>query len=423
MRHLVALSLLAIPLSGTAAQPGTPAVGKLVIVGGGLSASNASVHRALLDARPASDPTIAIIPSASGAPATSARSFADALVRHGARPEDILVVELAKEDDPATPHVDERTWAGNAASPAEIAKIRKAGAIWFTGGDQLRTTSLLTPAGRETPMLAAIRARLAAGAVVGGTSAGAAIMSRAMITEGDPLSSLLQPVSRQAPVETGAPDNRVSGGGLVMGQGLGFLPSGIVDQHFDARHRLGRLARALFELPATERFGFGIDEDTALVVDLGSGRAGVAGASGVTLVDARGARRLPGQRFGAEGLRLAVANPGDTIDLATLAVGPAPGAAAPVDDPDERQPRVHQQSGGMAVPEPEVGALLADSLFGPNPLSALDRPSLRADAGVIYRFTRLPGAASWDSGGSRSVSGIGFALHPVTVSLAAAGLQ
>jgi cyanophycinase len=248
-------------------------------------------------------------------------------------------------------------------------------------------------------------------------------MSRARITEGDPLASLLQPVSRQAPIESGAADNRVAGGGLVMGRGLGFLPTGLVDQHFDTRRRLGRLARALFELPQAERFGFGIDEDTALRVDLGSARAGVVGASTVTLLDARNASRAPGRRFGADGLRLAVASPGDGIDLATLAVSPAPGAAAALHDPDEEQPRVHQLSGGMAVPEPTVGTLLADSLFGPNPLERLERPSVRADAGVLYRFTRLPGAASWEANGSRSVSGIGFALHPVLVSFAAAGLQ
>lgn len=417
MRRTALLALLLTTPSATAAAPGT-----LVIVGGGLSPSNADVHRAFLQARPADAPRIAIIPSASGAPRSSANAIADTLVRHGASREDIVVVELAREDDPATP-VDERSWAANATNPQEITKIAGAGAIWFTGGDQLRTTSLLAPGGKETPMLAAIRARLSAGAVVGGSSAGAAIMSRAMITEGDPLASLLQPVSRQAPIESGATDNRVAGGGLVLGTGLGFLPNGLVDQHFDARHRLGRLARALFELPEAERFGFGIDEDTALMVDLAARRAGVLGSSSVTILDARGASRSAGRRFGAEGLRLAIANPGDGIDLATLTVSPAAGAAPPRHDPDEQQSRVLQLSGGMAVPEPAVGTLLADSLFGPSPLAQLDRPSVRADAGVMFRFTRLPGAASWEANGSRSVSGIGFALHPVLVSFAAAGLQ
>jgi len=395
--------------------------GTLVIVGGGLSSGNAAVHRAFLDARPKGSLRVAIIPSASGAPATSADSFAKALIRHGADPADIVVVHLAKEDDPDTIGVDEKSWAENATNPAEIAKLAQAGAIWFTGGDQLRSTHLLAPGGRETPMLGAIRARLAQGAVIGGSSAGAAIMSRAMITEGDPLSALLQPVSRQSAVGTGAPDNRVAGGGLVMGQGLGFLPHGLVDQHFDARRRLGRLARALFELPPSDRFGFGIDEDTALVLDLGTRQARVVGEASVTVLDARAATRVPGPRFGADGLQLAVAADGAGIALDTLALTLPTGSRPPQEDPDEAQPRVHQQSGGMAVPEPATGPLLADNLFGARPLPRLDRPSLRHDAGVLYRFTRLPGAVARAHGGNISVSGVDMSIIPVEATLATAG--
>ena len=409
MKLLAALFLLA-------ASPAS-AGGTLIIAGGGLSPSNADVYRSFLAARPADRPGIAIIPAASGAPASSARAIAEALVRHGARPADIGIVRLAAQDDPATPAVDEAGWARNAADPAEIDRIAKAGAIWLTGGDQLRTTSLLAPQGRETPMLAAIRARLAAGAVVGGTSAGAAVMSRMMLTEGDPLASLLLPVARQAPIEAGVPDNRVAGGGLVIGSGLGFLPRGLVDQHFDARQRLGRLARALFELPADSRFGFGIDEDTALLVDLGAGTANVVGAATVTLLDARAARLSPGSRFGAEGIRLAVAGPGDRISLDRLEITAAPGAAAPASATDDAQPGTQHESGGMAVPEPPIAALLADSLFGADPLPRLDRPSVRGNQGVLFRFTRLPGARAWEGPSGPSVAGIALAIQPLTVAM------
>jgi cyanophycinase len=415
MRFLALIALLPAAPAALAADPGT-----LVIVGGGLSSDNAPIHRAFLEARPKGSPQIAIIPSASGAPAASAAAFAKALVRHGADPADIVVVQLAKEDDPDTKDIDEKSWAENATNPAEIARLEQAGAIWFTGGDQLRTTHLLAPGGRETPMLSAIRARLAEGAVIGGSSAGAAIMSRPMITEGDPLSALLQPVSRQSAVGAGAPDNRVSGGGLVMGEGLGFLPHGLVDQHFDARRRLGRLARALFELPPSDRFGFGIDEDTALVVDLGERRARVVGSASVTLLDARAARRTAGPRFMAEGLQLAVAADGAAIALDSLTVTPPPGSRPPRPDPDEAQPRVHQQSGGMAVPEPATGPLLADHLFGAQPLPRLERPSLRGDEGVVYRFARLPGAAVWVQDGHISLAGIAMSIVPAQASLIAA---
>jgi len=416
MKRLLVLLLFALVPSAPALAAGT-----LVIVGGGLSAQNGPVHRAFLAARPADRAQIAIIPSASGAPAESARAFAQALVQHGARAEDIVVVHLAMVDDPGTPAIDESRWATNASDTAEIAKVEGAGAIWLTGGDQLRTTRLLAPGGRETPMLAAIRARLADGAAIGGSSAGAAIMSRAMITEGDPLAALLHPVKRQAAIEAGAPDNRVPGGPLVLGDGLGFLPRGLVDQHFDARRRLGRLARALFELPPAERFGFGIDEDTALVVNLSTGRAEVAGAASVTVLDARAARRTPGQRFGADGLRLSVASGGDSIDLDRMGARPASGAGPFSPDPDATGTAVQQLSGGMAVPEPDVARLLADTLFAANPASVLERPSLRGGDGVLFRFSRLAGAAAWRGSGGPSVSGIGLSIRPVRLSLTEPG--
>jgi cyanophycinase len=417
MRFLALIALLQAAPAALATESGTLVPGTLVIVGGGLSSGNAPVHRAFLDARPNGMRRIAIIPSASGAPATSAAAFAKALVRHGADPADIVVVQLAKEDDPESRDIDEKSWAENATNPAEIARLADAGAIWFTGGDQLRTTHLLAPGGRETPMLTAIRARLARGAVIGGSSAGAAIMSRPMITEGDPLSALLQPVSRQSAVGAGAPDNRVSGGGLVMGDGLGFLPNGLVDQHFDARRRLGRLARALLELPPADRFGFGIDEDTALIVDLGKRRASVVGSASVTVLDARAASRTAGPRFGAEGLTLAVAADGAAIALDTLAITPPASSRPPRQDPDEAQPRVHHNSGGMAVPEPATGPLLADHLFGANPQPRLDRPSFRGNEGVVYRFAALPAAAAWVHEGNVSVSGIALSIIPASAAI------
>ena len=210
------------------AGPARAEEGTLVIVGGGLEPGNAAVHKAFLNARPADAPAIVIIPAASGEPQTSADSFAEALVSHGAKANDIAAIRLAMIDDPATEDVDESRWAANAASAEEIvrrlflicekeiAKISKAGAIWFTGGDQSRITALLIGAdGRETPMLAAIRQRLREGAVVGGSSAGAAIMSDPMITQGDTLAALL-------PGSPGEP--------MALGRGLGFVTGALVDQ-------------------------------------------------------------------------------------------------------------------------------------------------------------------------------------------------
>lgn len=376
IRQLVAAAALFVSKALVAAP------GSLLIVGGALDPGNAAIHRALLDGRPADAPVIAIIPSASGYPADSARSFAATLIRHGASAADIIVVHLAAVDDPTTPAIDEQRWDGHAGNAAEIAKLERAGAIWFTGGDQLRTTSLLAPGGRETPMLAAIRARLAGGAIVGGSSAGAAIMSDPMITNGDSVPALARAAQRQT-----EPDNRDETGTLVLGDGLAFLPTGLVDQHFDARARLGRLARALFELPPAERVGFGIDENTALRIRLGPGTADVLGTGQVTVLDGRKAVRPASgaTAFSANGLRLSLLSSGDQLALPDLSTTPAPGRA-----PIGRQPDAvaMADAGGFAHPAERTADLIADGLFRRAPDAVLARTSFHGRDAVRYRFRR-----------------------------------
>lgn len=258
-----------------AAGPLMARSGTLVIVGGGLSPDNAAVYRAFIDA--AKDGKIAIIPSASGEPQASLDAFAANLKRHGVKPEKIVEVRLAEIDDPATP-LDESGWAANGNNVEEIAKIESASAIWFTGGDQARTMRLLKKNSRSTPMLDAIWRRLSSGAVIGGTSAGAAIMGETMILCGDPARAMIDPVSFDpadcAPVEGGSEP-------LVLADGLGFLPRHVVDQHFSQRARLPRLVRAVACGPAP---GLGIDEDTALVIDRARWSAKIVGKGGVTSV-------------------------------------------------------------------------------------------------------------------------------------------
>lgn len=267
MRSLFLLMLL---FAGPAWSKGT-----LVIVGGGLSPDNAEVYRAFIDG--AQGGTIAIIPAASGEPSASLQSFADNLVRHGVKRDRIALIHLAEVDDPETPAVDEASWARNANSGVEIAKIMTASAIWFTGGDQARTTRLLVRDGEDTPMLAALYKRLKSGAVIGGTSAGAAIMGTGMIVCGDPrragdhLGTIVDCAPQEGQTEP-----------LVLGRGLGFLPGYVVDQHFTERSRTPRLIRAV---ACGAGRGIGIDENTALLVDLRSKLASVIGAGTVTTVE------------------------------------------------------------------------------------------------------------------------------------------
>ncbi|MFN6528160.1 cyanophycinase [Nostoc sp. ChiSLP03a] len=146
----------------------------------------------------------------------------------------------------------------DAASSTALEAINKATGVFFTGGDQARITNIL----KDTEIDAAIHQRFSEGAVIAGTSAGAAVMPDVMIVEGD---------SETHPrIET-----------VDMGPGMGFLPGVVIDQHFSQRGRLGRLISALVLQPAV--LGFGIDENTAMVVV--DNQVEVIGEGAVTIVD------------------------------------------------------------------------------------------------------------------------------------------
>lgn len=291
------------------------AQGTLVIAGGGLKTETLDVWQAFVGARPADARAIVIIAAASAEPVESARAAGGALYLAGARPEEVELSCIGLES-PAAP-------AECAASTEadELARIARAGAIWFTGGDQSRITrALLRGDGRDTPLMAAIRARLKAGAVIGGTSAGAAIMSDPMIASGDARVALAAPVRRMGVGASGQDSE-----GLVLAPGLGFLPGMLADQHFGERGRLGRLLVALGERPPEQRIGLGVDEDTAIIIDLARRQARVAGKGRVWLVDARRAR-LAAPPLSAADVRLTLAAPGQGLDLRRMTLLPSSGA-------------------------------------------------------------------------------------------------
>jgi cyanophycinase len=112
--------------------------------------------------------------------------------------------------------------------------LTTATAIWFGGGDQKR----LVDAYKNTLVEKEMHRLLQRGGTVGGTSAGAAIMGKLMIVGGN------------VPAD--------------LAEGFGFLPNGVVDQHFLKRNRFDRLLDVLHRNPGW--FGLGIDEGTAAVV-------------------------------------------------------------------------------------------------------------------------------------------------------------
>ena len=140
-----------------------------------------------------------------------------------------------------------------------LGRLEDASGIFFTGGNQLRLTTLLG----GTPVAKLIRARNAHGVTVGGTSAGASILCEHMIAAGDEGSSLIAGSVRLAP-------------------GLGLTNRIIIDQHFSERDRLGRLLTALAYNPFA--VGIGLDEDTAAFISPDE-IVEVEGTGGVTIVD------------------------------------------------------------------------------------------------------------------------------------------
>jgi cyanophycinase len=165
-----------------------------------------------------------------------------------------------------------------ADDPGFAAEVDQADGVWFSGGDQSRVTAAYLGTATD----AAFRRVLARGGVLGGTSAGAALMTRVMITGGDEKAS--------------------------VGEGFGFLPDVVVDQHALRRSRLNRLAGVLLDHPELNA-GVAIDEATALLVDLEAGKWQVAGRSYVVVL-------RPSHDAGSS-LRVDVFHDGEQGDLET----------------------------------------------------------------------------------------------------------
>ena len=288
-----------------AAGPDQPK-GSLVIIGGGLRLNNAEVWERIVALAGGKGARIAVLPTAALNPAQEARLTADALTRYGARP---FVVPVA----PLLAGTDVRKATDD---PALADAIRKAGGVFFTGGDQARITGSLRRAdGSNTVVLDALWALYRRGGVIAGTSAGAAIMSSTMFND-PPLD--VMPVLKNGVVD-----------GKDIAPGLGFIGTDVfVDQHLLARGRFARMLPAMLAKGYT--LGLGIDENTAAVV--GPSRdvtvIGYRGAVVLDLSQATTDRTQPG--FNLTNARISYLDSGDRFNLATRTFVPGPGKE-PVD--------------------------------------------------------------------------------------------
>nr|WP_295780990.1 pre-peptidase C-terminal domain-containing protein [Rhodoferax sp.] len=259
--------------------------------------------------------------------ATGAWSYYNLFQRHGFAPKHILS------------HHD--TYANNsgnagATGQANIAIINQADLVYVIGGDQSRLSrTFLNDDGTDRPLMAAIRARYAAGNFIyAGDSAGTAIAPSTSYGEGISIGYLNQNTLRAitpancpyvAPASDGtpAPSCLTNSSNADFGtkiKGFGFVPNANVDTHFDNRAsrsgRLGRLLAALKNIGPD--VAYGIDQNTALY--LNGDVATVYGTGGVFVAEATASNFGSGSRFSANSVRLSYLTAGDSFKFSDRSV-------------------------------------------------------------------------------------------------------
>ena len=179
--------------------------------------------------------------------------------------------------------------------------------VWFVGGDQVKLAAALRGTKTETAMHARYER---GGAVIAGTSAGAAVMSAIMLT-GDEL----HPGGARPDTSTGG-FMTIARNDIVVDSGFAFLRNVVIDQHFLRRKRHNRLISVALE--GAPHLAAGIDESTALIVRP-DGTWRVVGESVVTIYDARNSAITPptASTLGASDIRMHVLPAGATFDPKT----------------------------------------------------------------------------------------------------------
>lgn len=240
------------------------AVGKLVIIGGAVNKGSFSeidfdqnveknlnffekgiLRKIINESRLKEDSVIEIITTASQIPQIVGPEYKKAFEYLGVKNVNVLDIQNREQ----------------ANTDAIVARANAADVVMFTGGDQLRLTSILGGTRFHDAILVKY---LTTDFLYAGTSAGAAAASENMIYQGTSGEALLK-------------------GEIKTTQGLGFIDDVIIDTHFVQRGRIGRLFQAVVNNPRT--LGIGLGEDTGLFIDNNIMTA--VGSGLVILVDGR----------------------------------------------------------------------------------------------------------------------------------------
>jgi cyanophycinase len=239
--------------------------GKLIIIGGALDKGSFTentfadqveenlnffekgiLKRIIDESKHQKNSRIEIVPTASKVPDIVGVEYARAFGYLGA--ENVGVLNVENRED--------------ALSPEALERITNANVIFFTGGDQLRLTSIFGGTPIHDLLL---KKYLEEDFLYVGTSAGAACASKNMIYQGSSREALLK-------------------GEIKITSGLGFMDNVIIDTHFVQRGRIGRLFQAVVGNPKT--LGIGLGEDTGLLIKYGVSMEAL-GSGLVIIVDGR----------------------------------------------------------------------------------------------------------------------------------------
>jgi len=273
-------------------RPGDPDLtprGNLLIIGGAEDKEGQKLILRLL-AQHVGDGKLVIAPLASESPNEVFERYEPIMRGLGVRHVHHLRIE-SREDGRST---------------AAMRTLEDATAVFFTGGDQLRITSMIG----DTPAFSRIFEIFVSGGTIAGTSAGASIMSETMMVAG-----------------SGDTSHRIRDG-LHLAPGLGFISDMVIDQHFAERGRIGRLLGVVAQNPRV--LGIGIDEDTAIDVSMAEERFRVVGAGGVTILDGSSVSRTNVAEEDVQrtlsifDVTLHVLSQGDSFDLRTRQGGMTP---------------------------------------------------------------------------------------------------
>lgn len=186
---------------------------------------------------------------------------------------------------------------GEEQPPERLDSVRNAGMVYISGGVQSRFMDAVL----GTPLYDAVHAAYNNGAVIAGTSAGAAVMSKKMIT-----GEQMKHSGEVAGYTTIEADN------IEIKEGLGLIRDVIIDQHFIKRQRLNRLVTGSIENP--DEICIGIDESTAIIVEGQSAKVTGSGQV-VVIVNRTKNKKVLNGLLGSEGLELSVYLPGDSFAM------------------------------------------------------------------------------------------------------------